>query len=110
MKKDKDLVKKALDNKMSFKDKIKAQLKTTQFIAKNRVTLMKLQILSNRLAKAKEKCPDCCKKINELAKPKYSDEEAYNKILNGYFCKDCTPHLKAYFDFRNKLNIKDIKL
>jgi uncharacterized protein with PIN domain len=100
----------AKKDKLSFKDKIKSQGQLATIMGGNMRLFLKANRLNNRLARAKKKCPDCCKKIDELSNPKYSDKQAHQKILDGYFCKNCTPPLKDYFEFMMNIKPSDVKI
>ena len=94
-----DLYKKFVNKeKLSLRDKVKAKYVASRVLVRNSRLILRSKGVINKAVKRRDACFGCSKKIKELSKSKYSEEDAYKKICDGYFCEKCTPSLKEYFE------------
>lgn len=96
--------------KLSLKDKLKAKLIVAKFMARNGRTIYQGNSLIKKAQKRLKVCSDCDKKVIELGKKKYSDEKAYELVLNNHFCNKCTPSIKEYTEFMLNVKKRGLKL
>jgi len=106
---DKEIVDKALKGeKLSLKDKFKARMIASSVLAKN----YRLAWKTKKIAKDcyNNLCKKCLKKVGELEKPKYSDDDAYDKVKNGYLCDKCSPNMIIYLEHMRGIKRESIKI